>query len=435
MKLTRILPMVFGVAVLVAAVAAGVVFFHDITPPLVSVRLDAPAVSRDREIVVDLADEGSGLKSVRIVAVQEQSRAILTEKSLDGARKAEVVAKIGDAPFRDGPIVLEITAHDASMSLLGSGGKRVVEQQLTLDTKKPVINLESQFHNVIRGGSGLAVYTVDEELSRSGMQVGEQFFPGYRLPDGRWACLFAFPWSMQVSDFRPVLLAVDKAGNTRERPIPFHPIDKQFRHDNINLSDGFLNDKMQQFDQDFPGLSSKLEVFLKVNNEMRRANLARMRELGLASAPQILWKETFLRTEGKPMAGFADHRSYIYNGQKVDEQTHTGVDIANLAASPVPAANPGRVVLAEFFGIYGNTVVIDHGIGLMTLYSHLSQIRVQAGDSVTRGQVIGNTGATGMAGGDHLHYEVFVSGQSVSPFEWWDPSWIRNNFTGKLAGQ
>lgn len=432
MKISRILPMIFGFAILVAAIAAGLVFFRDMSPPLVSVRLDAPAIGRDLEFAVDLADEGSGLKSVRIVAVQDQTRATLVEKELNGERKAEVRVKLGDAPFRDGPITLEITAQDASFSLLGASGKQVVSQQLVLDSKKPVITLESQFHNVIRGGSGLAVFTVDEELRRSGMKVGDHFFPAYRRPDGRWVCLFAFPWSMQLKDFQPVLLAEDKAGNVRERQIPFHPIDKQFRHDNINLSDNFLNDKMQQFEQDFPGVTSKLEIFLKVNNEMRRANLARMRELGLASAPEILWKETFLRTEGKPMAGFADHRSYIYNGQKVDEQTHTGVDIADIAAAPVPAANPGKVVLAEFFGIYGNAVVIDHGIGLMTLYSHLSQINVQAGDTVARGQTIGHTGATGMAGGDHLHYEVFVSGQSVSPFEWWDSHWIKDNFSSKL---
>lgn len=433
MKITRLLSMMFGIVVLAAAIAAGLFFFRDMSPPLVSLRLDAPAIGRDLDVIVDLSDEGSGLRSVRVVAIQDQSRATLVDKPLDGARKAEVPVRIGDAPFRDGPITLEITAHDSSLSIFGAGGKRTIEQQLVLDTKKPVVNLESQFHNIIRGGSGLAVYTVDEDLRRSGMRVGEKFFPGYKLPDGRWACLFAFPWSMEMKDFQPVLIAEDKAGNTRERPIPFHPIDKQFRHDNINLSDNFLNEKMQQYESDFPGARSKLEIFLKVNSEMRKANLTRMREIGHASAPEILWKETFLRTEGKPMAGFADHRSYIYNGQKVDEQTHTGVDIADIAAAPVPAANPGRVVLAEFFGIYGNAVVIDHGIGLMTLYSHLSQINVQTGDVVTRGQKIGHTGATGMAGGDHLHYEVFVSGQSVSPFEWWDAHWIKDNFSSKLA--
>jgi len=432
MKITRILPILFGIAILAAAVAAGLFFFRDMSPPIISLRLDAPAVGRDREFTVDLSDEGSGLKSVRIVAVQDQNRVTLLEKNLEGAKKASVEAKIGTAPFHDGPIGLEITAIDTSLSITGSGGKQTVEQQVMLDTKKPVVNLESQFHNVIHGGSGLAVYTVDEDLRRSGMKIGDLFFPGYKLPSGTYACLFAFPWSMDIKDFQPVLIAEDKAGNVRERPIPFHPIERVFRHDNINLSDNFLNDKMQQFDQDYPGLSSKLEVFLKVNGELRKANLARLRELGQTSVPEILWKETFMRYEGKPMAGFADTRSYIYNGQKVDEQTHTGVDIADIASSPVAAANPGKVVLAQFFGIYGNCVVVDHGIGLMTLYAHLSQINVQVGDTVARGQVLGHSGATGMAGGDHLHYEVFVSGQSVSPFEWWDPHWIKDNFTSKL---
>ena len=71
-------------------------------------------------------------------------------------------------------------------------------------------------------------------------------------------------------------------------------------------------------------------------------------------------------------------------------------------------------------------------MGLQTLYGHLSQFSVKAGDTVEKGQIIGTTGATGMAGGDHLHYEVMVSGQSVNPIEWWDAHWLKDNITGKL---
>ena len=133
-----------------------------------------------------------------------------------------------------------------------------------------------------------------------------------------------------------------------------------------------------------------------------------------------------------PLGGFAQFRTYIYQGKEVDRQTHLGFDLASLAQADVPAANRGKVVFAGDFGIYGQCIIIDHGLGLQTIYGHLSRIGVKPGDNVEKGQIIGNTGATGMAGGDHLHFEMNISGVSVNPIEWWDSHWIKNNVTGKL---
>ena len=101
---------------------------------------------------------------------------------------------------------------------------------------------------------------------------------------------------------------------------------------------------------------------------------------------------------------------------------------------PVPAANDGVVVLAKYLGIYGNTVIVDHGYGLMTLYGHLSSIGVKEGDTVARSQPLGKSGATGLAGGDHLHYSVLVDGTFVIPKEWWDAHWIQDRIARKLPG-
>jgi len=133
------------------------------------------------------------------------------------------------------------------------------------------------------------------------------------------------------------------------------------------------------------------------------------------------------------MARFGDRRLYYYKGEKIDEQTHLGVDLASLANSSVQAANNGRVIFAESLGIYGLTVVLDHGQGLASTYSHLSNIDVKIGQEVKKGEIIGSTGQTGLAGGDHLHYGVMVSGLFVNPIEWWDSHWIEDNITKKLA--
>ena len=135
---------------------------------------------------------------------------------------------------------------------------------------------------------------------------------------------------------------------------------------------------------------------------------------------------------GKTMAKFGDRRTYYSNGNVIDHQTHLGVDIASVRHAKVPAANNGMVIFTGFYGIYGDSVIIDHGMGLQTLYAHLSKIMVQDGEMVKRGQVVGLSGSTGLAGGDHLHFGVLISGIPVNPIEWWDGSWIKNNIDSKL---
>ena len=135
----------------------------------------------------------------------------------------------------------------------------------------------------------------------------------------------------------------------------------------------------------------------------------------------------------KGTSSFADRRTYIYEGQEVDQQDHLGFDLASVRHARLESANDGVVVLARYFGIYGNAVVIDHGFGLMSLYGHLSSIDVAEGQQVGRGDVIGRSGETGLAGGDHLHFTLLVHGKPVNPVEWWDSAWIRDRFAAKLG--
>ncbi|MBI4465247.1 MAG: M23 family metallopeptidase, partial [Acidobacteria bacterium] len=130
---------------------------------------------------------------------------------------------------------------------------------------------------------------------------------------------------------------------------------------------------------------------------------------------------------------FADYRTYIYQGKKVDEQVHLGFDLASVQHAPVLAANSGRVVLAEYLGIFGNTIILDHGFGLQSLSAHLNSFQVKPGDQVSKGQVIGETGTTGLAGGDHLHFTLLLAGVEVNPIEWWDPLWVQKHILERLA--
>lgn len=112
---------------------------------------------------------------------------------------------------------------------------------------------------------------------------------------------------------------------------------------------------------------------------------------------------------------FGTRRSYnggIYNGY------HTGADFASAPGTPVFAVAPGKVILADLLNIRGNTVILDHGWGVFSAYSHQSQINVQLEQIVTTGQIIGLAGATGRITGPHLHWEIWVQGVPVNPLQW-----------------
>ncbi len=199
---------------------------------------------------------------------------------------------------------------------------------------------------------------------------------------------------------------------------------RNWRHDKLNLPDNFLRKIATTIPG--PNPSDPLGNYLWANRELRKQNHEKFRQICSQSNPAPLWSGAFKRYIGKPMARFGDRRTYMYQNKDVDQQIHLGEDLASLMNSPVPAANNGIVVLAENVGIYGNTVMIDHGLGVFTGYSHLSQIDVKVGDKVEKGQVVGKTGTTGLAGGDHLHFDVAIQGEFVDPLEWWDAHWLKD---------
>ena len=171
-----------------------------------------------------------------------------------------------------------------------------------------------------------------------------------------------------------------------------------------------------------------VRAFLTVNRDQRKAAEQTKRELAVKSRPQPLWSGAFVAPRNaKVFSNFAESRTYRFEGQTIDSSVHLGYDLASLKQSPVPAANSGVVVYAAPLTIYGNTVVVDHGLGLQTLYGHLSSFQVKEGDEVKKGQELGRTGSSGLALGDHLHYEVLIQGISVTPLEWWDAKWIRDH--------
>jgi murein DD-endopeptidase MepM/ murein hydrolase activator NlpD len=422
----------FVVVAALAVIAVAVFSFWWTSGPAVSLAPDSGVIGI-RTLTVK-AEGARGLKSLTATAVQGGKRVPVLAKSWPGKpRTATETFDLSAAGLKDGPLTLEVAA--AGSPVLGLPGRTSASQHsFTLDATPPVVTILSTAHNIIRGGAGVVVYTVSKEVGKTGVVFGDRFVPAYRQEGGRYISLFPFPWDAQPERYVPKVLAVDKAGNERLATINYHLIIKPFSTDTIVLTDKLLDKIAGDFKNRFPQAKTPLDIFLKANGELREENRKALYEFAKQTSPTPLWEGIFLRMPNTaPLGGFAQTRTYLYGGAKVDQQTHLGFDLASVAQAPVPAANRGKVVYAGDLGIYGQCVVIDHGLGLQTLYAHLSRIAVKPGDMVAKGQEIGNTGATGMAAGDHLHFGVTVAGQEVNPVEWWDAHWIRDNVAGKLA--
>jgi murein DD-endopeptidase MepM/ murein hydrolase activator NlpD len=416
-------------------------------PPLVTLTLDSPALGANQTLPLHAADAKSGLRKVTVSLLKDGQEIALLENTYPsagvfrGGAVREESMSVSFEPIakgiKDGKALLRVSVRDYSWRRWGKGNVSDQEYEVLIDTRPPLIDVLSRANYFAQGGAGLVIYKVSEQCRASGVYVGEHFYPGVSGHfDDPLIYLAMVAVDYQLGPGTPVhVSATDLAGNQTRTGMPNLINARRFKKDELPISDSFLDWKMTEFVTQLelaPGVSN-LDIFLKVNSDLRRLNDEALARLTARSDPQIYWEGEFLRLPAAaPRAGFADHRTYFYRGRKIDEQTHMGIDLASLERAPVPAANTGKVVFSENLGIYGGTVVIDHGMGLFSMYSHLSQMVVSPGQMVRKGDTIGNTGVSGLAGGDHLHYGMLVHQTWVNPIEWWDAQWIRNNISAKI---
>ncbi len=342
------------------------------------------------------------------------------------------VAGITTAPqLKDGKAQLIVEA--TSNSFLKK--KTRVQREVTVVTHPPSVTADSDQHYLYLGMADLATLNVSGNYSEAGVRVGSQTFRAWPMPGGKpgMFSLYAFAWDMPP-DTLPVVYAANGAGNDATAPLvvqfPKKEQPKYTQHE-LQIDDKFMQKVVSELD---PSGSGDLVIrFLKINNEMRKSNNKTLSDLRSKTADHFLWSQPFLRqANAQTEATFADHRRYIYHGQKIDEQTHLGYDLAVTQHVGVQASNDGRVVYAAPLGIYGNCIVVDHGYGLQSIYGHLSHIDVKDGDTVKRGQVMGQSGMTGMAGGDHIHFTMQLDGVQIDPKNWWDPHWIKDHIARRV---
>lgn len=358
-----------------------------------------------------------------------------------GENSISVTAMVGRKhipELQEGRATIRVTALNDSWGRFFRGGRSERTYDLPVRFSPPQVDVLTSQHYINQGGCDMVLFKVSPGTTRSGVQVGKYFFSSWpvkdSLPETR-LCLFAYPYDVDPKTAARIV-AGDDAGNETVANFSYQVFPKKFHSDTINLTDDFMNRVVPPILSQSPETEdqgSLLKNFLEINGRLRQADAQELVKFSQNTASHFLWNQPFVRLPSKTEAYFADARTYRYNGQVVDHQTHLGFDLAGLEHMPVEAANDGVVVHASFFGIYGNAVIIDHGCGLETLYGHLSSIQVKPGKSVKRGQVIGISGQTGLAGGDHLHFTVLLDGIPVNPIEWWDPHWIHDRIEAKLA--
>jgi murein DD-endopeptidase MepM/ murein hydrolase activator NlpD len=406
---------------------------------------------------LELKVQAPGGELSRVDVTIEQNGATLPVYALDPRMQAPAAAKAADQLYVirsvDKDVVSRLKPGPARIVVRAARpvlyGMREAESTETRDVQvrlePPRVAVLSTFHYINHGGSEFVVYRATPADVESGVRVGNVEYPGY---PARGAGITAADPALRVAFFgllfdqdrdAPIsVFARDPAGAEALAPLDRQVFAKPYGKSRIEVDDAFMARVVPAIASNSPDegipTDDTLAGFLKINGELRRKNNQYLMDLAKKSAPEMMFNDAFQQLGNSQVeAKFADARTYLYKGKEIDQQTHLGFDLAVTAQAPISAAHRGIVVHAGDLGIYGNCVVIDHGLGVQSLYGHLSSIEVKPGDKVEKGQRLGRSGMTGLAGGDHLHFTMLVGGQQVTPVDWWSAQWMQDRVLRKIA--
>jgi murein DD-endopeptidase MepM/ murein hydrolase activator NlpD len=433
-EIARLVLISLSMLLVVAAGAALFVLF-EFEKPTVAVEKEIKFVGGAMDMPVQAADKKSGIRQITINLLQNGATFPLFDRQYPRlswfakAGPAEVKETVTIDPknlgLKEGAAELVVAVYDFSLKR----NSTELRFSVLVDSAPPMLTVEHAQMHLQQGGSGMVLYSSSEPLSRHGVMIEKQFFQGFPLQgkDKTYIAYIALPWDSAKPENTRVV-GSDQAGNEGQSTFSVYFKQAKEKHDRIEISESFLQKKIPEFQQAYPEMKgTDLEKYLFVNQTVRVRNAEKISEVCRNTAADQLWQDRFLRMPGAGRAGFADQRTYFHKGQEIDKQTHLGIDIASNERAEIRAANRGRVAFADYLGIYGNVVILDHGQGISSLYSHLSRIETTVNKLVEKNEIIGRSGTSGMAAGDHLHFSMLVHGIFVTPVEWWDQNWINVN--------
>ena len=437
---------IFLLILFIAAAGAGYVYFSP------AFEQNKPIISSEEKIFWNLKspvtihlDDESGIKYYKVVFKDGQKEVVLNQQIFTDIQK-NVVINVNppklDMFYKGTNSKLFIETVDNSKWNLLEGNRATKTVDIQIDTKKPVANVLENSRYIQRGGSGVVVVNVkDDNLKDAYISFNDQkrfkLQPFYK--EDYYVALVA--WPVDFEEFKRVnLIAIDRANNKTITKVPFYIQNKKIRTDKIKLSERFIkNISASVLEQSLEPIPTDLiDIFVQSNKTLREKNVSTILNVAEKSMQNDRIDNfninSFKRLRGsKTVAGFAERRHYFLDGEKINEAWHLGVDWASVKKAPVYTSNSGMVIFNEYLGLYGNTIIIDHGMGLASLYAHTSAQSVELGDQVSKNQKIANTGATGAVFGDHLHFGILVQGVEVNPVEWMDNNWIKVRISDVLS--
>ncbi len=271
------------------------------------------------------------------------------------------------------------------------------QYEISVDRTPPVLTLKSKSTSAFQGDTLPLFIQADEVLEELQGELFEKnlIFFSYAGNKEYFRSLIGIPVLERAKSFKFTLRAIDLAGNEASVNVTVTITAKKFHQEQITLT---------------PQKAGLLTDYTAIRNDYKKINAA----YNIVSSRQ-LWKDTFIRpASGRISSPFGEQRVFNTTVYSV----HRGIDIANKAGTPIYAANHGVVVLAEKLHLYGNTVIIDHGQGVHTMYAHMQKLTVTKNSKIEKGHLIGYMGDTGLTTGAHLHWEMRVNNLAVNPDQW-----------------
>ncbi|MCK9490791.1 MAG: M23 family metallopeptidase [Sulfurimonas sp.] len=383
-------------------------------------------------------DDASGIRSYSVVLKTKDEQNTLHHEKLIVPKKQiqlEVEPPRSAYGMKDKSIKVIVEATDSSKWNFLKGNKVVKEFELKVDKKRPELSIISHSYKITKGGSALVIFKVNDDNLKDiyiETSFGKKFIPQPFYKEGYYVSLLAWPVTEQ--NFKATIVADDYASNESKSYVPLYIKEKKYRVSNIKLSDNFLKGKIAELAEEFVetrGVSDSIAQFKLINEDVRFKNEKLIHEITSKVSTEMISdfkiNEMYPLKNAQVVASFGDHRKYSYQNEYISESYHLGLDMASNAHAEIKPQNGGDVVFADYNGIYGHMPIISHGLGLYTLYGHCSSVKVSVGEKTKVKQNIANTGKSGYAMGDHLHFGVLVQGIEVRPAEWMDKEWMKLN--------
>ena len=395
--------------------------------------------NRTDPFMVQLADN-EGLKSFELILSDGKNSLIVGQGTFEGKPKEQTLLvnypKSKTLDPKATKLKLKVLVNDSSLWNFSQGNKSEKVIDINVDFKRPNVNVLANSYSITQGGSALVIFQAeDENLDTLYVEAGKEKFKAQPYKkEGYYVSLIAWPFTDK--DFKAKVVAIDAAKNQRTADIPFYVKNHEYKVSWIKAKDKFIDGKITDLassDPEYAHIDDRLEKLKAINETMRLKNEDLIHNLSKEVSSEVLesWKvqRFYPLRNGQKVASYGDERHYYYETKDnvVSHSFHVGYDLASTKMATIKTSNDGKVVYAGENGIYGNMPMIDHGLGLYSLYGHCSQLLVSEGDEVKTGDDIAKTGVSGLALGDHLHFGLLVQGIEVRPVEWFDKEWIRKN--------